>query len=125
MKYLLLEHYRGAPEALNAVPMDRWTPEEVEDHVQFMTDFAARLESTGEFLDAHRSEVSRRMREQRIEPSRAAARPGRHPTPKRYVQSREAEVAEITMGFISPPRTRPAVEWGPPDSRPVSMRAAR
>jgi hypothetical protein len=52
MKYLLLEHYRGAPEALNAVPMDRWTPEEVEDHVQFMTVFAARLESTGEFVDS-------------------------------------------------------------------------
>ena len=42
-KYLLLKHYRGAPEAVNAVPMDQWTPEEVEDHVQFMADFAARL----------------------------------------------------------------------------------
>ncbi len=35
-KYLLLKHYRGAPEAVNPVPMDQWTPEEVEDHVQFM-----------------------------------------------------------------------------------------
>ena len=32
-KYLLLKHYRGAPEAVNAVPMDQWTPEEIEDHL--------------------------------------------------------------------------------------------
>ena len=51
-KYLLLKHYRGAPEAVNDVPMDQWTPEEVEDHMQFMSDFAARLEGTGEFVDS-------------------------------------------------------------------------
>ncbi|WP_328389389.1 YciI family protein [Nocardia sp. NBC_00416] len=51
-KYLLLKHYRGAPEAVNAVPMDQWTQQEVEDHVQYMTDFAARLEQTGEFVDS-------------------------------------------------------------------------
>ena len=28
-KYLLLKHYRGAPAAVNDVPMDQWTPEEV------------------------------------------------------------------------------------------------
>ena len=51
-KYLLLKHYRGAaPEAVNPVPMDQWTPQEVEDHVQFMADFAARLEGTGEYVD--------------------------------------------------------------------------
>jgi hypothetical protein len=50
-KYLLLKHYRGAPEAVNAVPMDQWTPEEVAAHIQYMDDFAARLESTGEFVD--------------------------------------------------------------------------
>jgi len=50
-KYLLLKHYRGAPEAVNEVPMDKWTPGEVEDHMQFMADFAARLEGTGEFVD--------------------------------------------------------------------------
>ena len=50
-KYLLLKHYRGAPEAVNDVPMDQWTPEEVEDHMQYMRDFAARLEGTGEFVD--------------------------------------------------------------------------
>jgi hypothetical protein len=50
-KYLLLKHYRGAPAPVNDVPMDRWTPQEVSDHVQFMNDFAARLEETGEFVD--------------------------------------------------------------------------
>lgn len=50
-KYLLLKHYRGAPEPVNNVPMDRWTPEEITDHMQFMRDFAARLRSTGEYVD--------------------------------------------------------------------------
>ena len=35
-KYLLLKHYRGAPAAVNDVPMDQWTPDEVEAHIQFM-----------------------------------------------------------------------------------------
>jgi hypothetical protein len=51
-KYLLLKHYRGAPPAVNDVPMDQWAPEEVEAHIQFMHDFAARLERSGEFVDA-------------------------------------------------------------------------
>ena len=51
-KYLLLKHYRGAPEAVNHVPMDQWQPDEVTAHMQYMRDFAARLESTGEFVDA-------------------------------------------------------------------------
>jgi hypothetical protein len=50
-KYLLLKHYRGAPPAVNDVPMADWTPEEVSDHIRFMNDFAARLEETGEFVD--------------------------------------------------------------------------
>ena len=50
-KYLLLKHYRGAPEPVNGVPMDQWTTEEISDHIQFMRDFAARLETTGEFVD--------------------------------------------------------------------------
>lgn len=50
-KYLLLKHYRGAPAAVNDVPMDRWTPEEISAHIQYMNDFAARLEKTGEFVD--------------------------------------------------------------------------
>ena len=50
-KYLLLKHYRGAPAAVNDVPMDQWTPEEVSAHMQYMHDFASRLEGTGEFVD--------------------------------------------------------------------------
>ncbi|WP_412543882.1 YciI family protein [Longispora sp. K20-0274] len=50
-KYLLLKHYRGAPSAVNDVPMDKWTPEEISAHVGYMRDFADRLERTGEFVD--------------------------------------------------------------------------
>ena len=50
-KYLLLKHYRGAPAGVNDVPMDRWTPDEVEAHIQYMNDFANRLEDSGEFID--------------------------------------------------------------------------
>ncbi|WP_369139310.1 YciI family protein [Modestobacter versicolor] len=50
-RYLLLKHYRGAPAAVNDVPMDQWTPEEVAAHMQYMQDFADRLEGTGEFVD--------------------------------------------------------------------------
>jgi hypothetical protein len=49
-KYLLLKHYRGAPTAVNDVPMDQWTPDEVSAHVQYMRDFAARLQESGEFV---------------------------------------------------------------------------
>lgn len=50
-KYLLLKHYRGAPEAVNCVPMEKWTPEEISAHITYMNDFAARLETTGEYVD--------------------------------------------------------------------------
>ncbi len=51
-KYLLLKHYRGGPErAVDHPPMDQWRPEEVDAHLRFMQDFAARLEETGEFVD--------------------------------------------------------------------------
>ena len=51
-KYLLLKHYRGAPEPLDCAPMDQWTPDEVSAHIKYMQDFAAKLEETGEFVDA-------------------------------------------------------------------------
>ena len=52
MKYLLLKHYRGGPAPIiDLPPMDRWTPEEVDAHIGFMRDFAARLERTGEYVD--------------------------------------------------------------------------
>ncbi|MEV1005802.1 YciI family protein [Streptomyces sp. NPDC049881] len=50
-KYLLLKHYRGNPAAVNDVPMDRWTPEEISAHMKYMNDFSARLEKTGEYID--------------------------------------------------------------------------
>ena len=51
-KYLLLKHYRGGPApAVDWAPMDQWTPDEVDAHMRFMRDFAARLEETGEFVD--------------------------------------------------------------------------
>ncbi|MBB2989175.1 hypothetical protein FHR72_000632 [Mycolicibacterium iranicum] len=49
-KYLFLKHYRGAPAAVNDVPMDRWTPAEVDAHLQYMNDFADRLRDSGEFV---------------------------------------------------------------------------
>ena len=51
-KYLVLKHYRGAPASVNNAPMDEWTPQEVSDHIQYMRDFAARLEGTGEYVDS-------------------------------------------------------------------------
>jgi hypothetical protein len=52
-KYLLLKHYRcvSAPATPDWVPMDQWTPAEISAHMQFMQDYAARLEGTGEFVD--------------------------------------------------------------------------
>ena len=50
-KFLLLQHYRGAPDAVNDVPMDHWTPDEVDAHIQYMRDFADRLRGTGEYVD--------------------------------------------------------------------------
>jgi hypothetical protein len=50
-KYLLLKHYRGPKTSLNDVPMDQWSPEEVEAHIRYMHDFAGRLEESGEFVD--------------------------------------------------------------------------
>jgi hypothetical protein len=50
-KYLLLKHYRGAPSAVNDVPMDRWTSAELEAHIAYMNDFAVRLERSGEYVD--------------------------------------------------------------------------
>ncbi|WP_027342291.1 YciI family protein [Hamadaea tsunoensis] len=52
-RYLLLKHYRGGPAPAGGdVPIDQWTPEEVDAHVRYMRDFAARLTDTGEFVDS-------------------------------------------------------------------------
>ena len=50
-KYLILKHYRGGRPPVNDVPMDQWTPGEVDDHMQFMKDFADKLTESGEFVD--------------------------------------------------------------------------
>ncbi|MCF3961854.1 YciI family protein [Streptomyces fuscigenes] len=50
-KYLLLKHYRGAPAAVNDVPMEHWTPQEISAHLRYMRDFADRLEKSGEYVD--------------------------------------------------------------------------
>ena len=50
-KYLLLKHYRGAPAAVNDIPMDRWAPEEIDAHMAYMQHFATKLEKSGEFVD--------------------------------------------------------------------------
>lgn len=51
-KYLFLKHYRGAPASVNNVPMDQWTPEEIQAHIQYMNDFADRLKANGEYVDS-------------------------------------------------------------------------
>ena len=50
MKFMLLQAYGRVPDGIP--PMSEWTPEEISDHVKFMLDLAARLEGTGEFVDA-------------------------------------------------------------------------
>ena len=51
-KYLVLKHYRGGPAPVVDVPtMDQWAPEEVDAHVQWMDDFATKLEERGEFVE--------------------------------------------------------------------------
>jgi hypothetical protein len=53
VKYLLLKHYRGGPTpVVDLPPIDRWAPGEFDVHVQFMRDFATRLEQSGEFVAA-------------------------------------------------------------------------
>ena len=51
MKYLLLKHYRGAPEpAGNNVPFEEWSTEEFDAHVGYMGAFADKLKETGEYV---------------------------------------------------------------------------
>jgi hypothetical protein len=51
-KYLLLKHYRSTEKSLDCAPMSEWTPAEIDAHIQFMRDFATKLEGTGEFVAA-------------------------------------------------------------------------
>ena len=51
-KYLLLKHYRGGPKQRpNAeLSMDKWTPDEVTAHIEFMQQFADDLAERGEYV---------------------------------------------------------------------------
>ena len=53
-KYLMLKHYRrsGSPNYLVDAPMSEWTPEEIDAHMKYMSDFATKLEKSGEFVDS-------------------------------------------------------------------------
>ena len=51
-KYLLLKHYRGGPAPVaDCGSMDQWTPAEINAHIQYMQDFAVKLQSTGEYVE--------------------------------------------------------------------------
>jgi hypothetical protein len=53
-KYLLLKHYRrnaGPADVTGLRTMENWKPEEIDAHIGYMNDFAARLEESGEFVD--------------------------------------------------------------------------
>ncbi len=53
-KYLLLKHYRGGPTpVVDYGSMDQWTPTEIDAHLQYMRDFATKLEGTGEYVEEH------------------------------------------------------------------------
>jgi hypothetical protein len=50
-KYLLLKHYRGGPEPVQACPpMDQWAPEDVEAHMAFQRHVNEMLEQSGELV---------------------------------------------------------------------------
>ena len=53
-KYLLLKHYRGDHDiaAEDVPPMDQWTPEEVQAHIDFMHRLTEDFKRRGEFVDA-------------------------------------------------------------------------
>ncbi|CAN5623133.1 hypothetical protein BH23ACT6_BH23ACT6_12010 [soil metagenome] len=52
-KFLLLNHYRGGPEAHRPVPpMDQWAPEDVEAHMAFQAHVSQLLQDHGEYVDA-------------------------------------------------------------------------
>jgi hypothetical protein len=51
-KYLLLKHYRGGPTPIRDLPpIDQWAPADVDTHIQWMRDFATRLQETGEYVN--------------------------------------------------------------------------
>jgi hypothetical protein len=52
-KYLLLKHYRGAPEPHHPCPpMDQWDPADVDAHMTFLHEVSRMLRERGEYVDA-------------------------------------------------------------------------
>lgn len=88
MKYLLLKHYRGAPE-VDFPPMDQWAPEEIDAHIRYMNDFADRLTASDEYVDS-----------QALSPDGAWIRyggPGRPPV----VDGPFAETKDLIAGWMA------------------------
>ena len=50
-KYLLLKHYRGAPAAVNNVPMNQWTPGGGRGSHRLHDRLRGSIERSGEFID--------------------------------------------------------------------------
>ena len=92
MKYLLLKHYTGGPASsgtsFDCPPMDQWTPEEVSAHIQFMRDFATRLEESGEYVEG-----------QALQPAGAWVRYGGDGKPP-VVDGPFAETKELIAGWM-------------------------
>ena len=88
-KYLLLKHYRGTtPTPNDFPPMDQWAPDDVEAHFQFMRDYAARLEASGEMVDG-----------QGLSPEGAWVRSGRDGQPP-TVDGPFAETKDLIAGWF-------------------------
>lgn len=86
-KYLLLKHYRGGPAPIVATQMDQWAPNEVDDHIRFMGEFAVRLQAGGEFVDA-----------QAVAPTGAFVRSGDDGAP--IVDGPFAETKDLIAGWM-------------------------
>ncbi len=104
-KYLLLKHYRGGPTpVVDCGSMDRWSPEEVDAHVQFMRDFGSRLEESGEFVDA-----------QALAPDGAFVRydgEGRPPvTDGPFVETKDLIAGWYVIEAAPGPGGKPIYEW--------------
>jgi len=51
-KFLILKHYNGGPTPAQFAPMSKWTPEEVDAHIEFQRHVVRLLQDNGEFVDA-------------------------------------------------------------------------
>ena len=98
-KYLLLKHYRGAPEAVNSVPMDQWTPQEIDDHVQYMTTSPPGSRAPG--VDAH-------LRDQVLGLAKGSVTGGRPSPSYRRPDPRRPQTTRCSSSSCAPIRRCPA-----------------